>query len=739
LLNSWNSNKVGNTTYPGCEQWKITYPTGDEEKDLCSNISNNRKEFYYAKGNSIVFRAPIRDDNGTTPNSDNVRCELREREVDGGSDVYWTTSGNHVIYVKQAITNLPIRKPHLVATQIHGNKSEGIDDAMVVRLENKKLFLSFNGGKLRSDVTIKTNYNLGTVHEVIFQVIDGKHYCYYSENGNLKSAFANGNADQYLVKDGSNAVLMNRNYGDAYFKAGNYTQSNPDQEGSDTGKSNNYGEVILYDLYVDHNGNSTPGGNNGGSTCNSSAVPSNRHIDNIGQNSATFDWNSVANIDHYNVRWRQKGTSSWSYKTSIRNTTQHTVSNLKSNTTYEWQMRSKCPDGSGAAYSQGQGPDFKTSSSSSTCNSSAVPSNRHVDNIGQTSATLDWNSVANIDHYNVRWRQKGTSSWSYKTSIRNTTQHTVSNLKSNTTYEWQMRSKCPNGAGAAYSKGQGPDFKTNGSSSGSKKIVIITKRNAPGFAIDGKGGGANGQNVHLWTTNPNNGNQQWVEIDRGNGYYSYQKNNTNFCLDGNGGGANGQNVHLWTCNSNNQNQHWKKQSTSGGAYKLIKRNAQGFAINGGSGGSKGQNVNLYNSSNGSYNLQWFVTTLSSNHVQATTAETTIQTDVDKEALENSVFKPEIQNSTFDDTSDATVISQSEDLVIYPNPVKDLFTIQVKDLNESSEIGLEIIELSTGRVIHKDSYKQSLIEFDSSSFMSGTYVVRILHVDGRHVVKKMVKM
>ena len=172
---------------------------------------------------------------------------------------------------------------------------------------------------------------------------------------------------------------------------------------------------------------------------------------------------------------------------------------------------------------------------------------------------------------------------------------------------------------------------------------------------------------------------------------------------------------------------------------MIKRNAQGFAINGGSGGSKGQNVNLYNSSNGSYNLQWFVTTLSSNHVQATTAETTIQTDVDKEALENSVFKPEIQNSTFDDTSDATVISQSEDLVIYPNPVKDLFTIQVKDLNESSEIGLEIIELSTGRVIHKDSYKQSLIEFDSSSFMSGTYVVRILHVDGRHVVKKMVKM
>ena len=83
-----------------------------------------------------------------------------------------------MIYVKQAITHLPINKPELVATQIHGNKDEGIDDSMVLRLEDSHLFLSFNGGKLRDNVTITTNYTLGTVHEVIFIVVDGKHYCY---------------------------------------------------------------------------------------------------------------------------------------------------------------------------------------------------------------------------------------------------------------------------------------------------------------------------------------------------------------------------------------------------------------------------------------------------------------------------------------------------------------------------------------------------------------------------------
>ncbi|WP_194767235.1 polysaccharide lyase family 7 protein [Tamlana sp. I1] len=246
----------GNASIPSdlmsnCNQWKITYPDGVEDKTLCGEGNN---EYFYVNSakNGIVFRAPIRSNNGTTPNSDYVRSELREREEDGGSDIYWTTSGTHVVYVKQAITHLPIVKDHLVATQIHGNKDDGIDDAMVLRLEGNHLFLSFNGNKLRDDLTIKTNYSLGTVHEVIFEVKDGKHYCYYSENGNLKSAYASGNASSYLVKDGSSTVLMDKSYGEAYFKIGNYTQSNAEEEGSYTGNSNNYGEVVVYDYYVAH-------------------------------------------------------------------------------------------------------------------------------------------------------------------------------------------------------------------------------------------------------------------------------------------------------------------------------------------------------------------------------------------------------------------------------------------------------------------------------------------------------
>lgn len=234
-----------------CKQWKITYPTGEEDKTLCDE-SNNEFFFVNEDKNGLVFRAPIRSDNGTTKNSSYIRSELRERTQDGKSDIYWTTDGKHVIYVAQAITHLPKVKSHLVATQIHGNKSDGIDDSMVLRLEEEHLFLSFNGGKLRSNLTIKNDYKLGQPHEVIFEVIDGKHYCYYSEDGNLKKAYESGNASQYLVKDGSSTVLMDLNYDQTYFKIGNYTQSNPDKEGSATNDADNYGEVVVYDFFVNH-------------------------------------------------------------------------------------------------------------------------------------------------------------------------------------------------------------------------------------------------------------------------------------------------------------------------------------------------------------------------------------------------------------------------------------------------------------------------------------------------------
>ena len=143
-------------------------------------------------------------------------------------------------------------------------------------------------------------------------------------------------------------------------------------------------------------------------------------------------------------------------------------------------------------------------------------------------------------------------------------------------------------------------------------IVHITKRNATGFAIDSGTGGSNGQNVTLSSANTSDEGQLWLEIDRGNGFYSYEKYGTNYSLDGNSGGVNNQSVYLWETNDTNQNQQWEKEAVGDGGYKLIKRNATDFAINGGSGGIEGRDINLYDSSNSSQNLQWYITPIVTN-------------------------------------------------------------------------------------------------------------------------------
>lgn len=136
-------------------------------------------------------------------------------------------------------------------------------------------------------------------------------------------------------------------------------------------------------------------------------------------------------------------------------------------------------------------------------------------------------------------------------------------------------------------------------------VVQMIKRNASNFAIDGSSDNANGQDVYLWGQRESNANQQWLEIDRGDGYYTYQKFNTNFCLDGGGSGADGQNVYLWTCSTNNQNQHWAKVNVGEGHYQLFKRNAPAYALDGNRRGDNGQSVYLWGADTNNQNQHWY--------------------------------------------------------------------------------------------------------------------------------------
>ena len=230
---------------------------------------------------------------------------------------------------------------------------------------------------------------------------------------------------------------------------------------------------------------------------------------------------------------------------------------------------------------------------------------------------------------------------------------------------------------------------------GGSTIVHMTKRNANGFAIDGGRGGADLRNIYLYNENDGNVNQQWVEIDRGGGYYSYQKQGTDFCIDGNRGGANGQNAYLFACSDGNQNQHWRKVATSGGTYRLEKRNSPSFSLDGNRGGENGQEIYLWETGDNNQNQQWFITPI---------------------GISSAALQAELESGS---------------ISILPNPVTNELTVR-----GAADATVNVYDMG-GRTVLTQLISGATETLDVSGLTAGMYIVELQTADG-NLSKKIVK-
>ena len=55
----------------------------------------------------------------------------------------------------------------------------------------------------------------------------------------------------------------------------------------------------------------------------------------------------------------------------------------------------------------------------------------------------------------------------------------------------------------------------------SEAVVTLRKANATSFSIDGGADASYNQSINLISFDSFSSDQQWLELDRGNGYYSY--------------------------------------------------------------------------------------------------------------------------------------------------------------------------------------------------------------------------
>ena len=71
-----------------------------------------------------------------------------------------------------------------------------------------------------------------------------------------------------------------------------------------------------------------------------------------------------------------------------------------------------------------------------------TPTNVSTSNVSNFSATLNWDLDTLVHHYRIRYRESGTSTWSYDHNVPQNSSYDLTFLNSSTNYEWQIKALC---------------------------------------------------------------------------------------------------------------------------------------------------------------------------------------------------------------------------------------------------------------------------------------------------------
>ena len=191
------------------------------------------------------------------------------------------------------------------------------------------------------------------------------------------------------------------------------------------------------------------------SNCNSSGTNSSAYtsianfttdpcpdVQNIGVTDIQIDrakitWTNNTAVDHYEVRAREVGTTTWTKFIQNIYGTNRTITGLSSGVSYEAQVRSACTVDTSSVSSWSSSITFSTLIDCST-----KPSNITTSNITLTSIDFAFTGSPNAIQYVVRFRKSSTSVWGYDTLTAPTTTFVKSGLDANSTYFYQIRSIC---------------------------------------------------------------------------------------------------------------------------------------------------------------------------------------------------------------------------------------------------------------------------------------------------------
>ena len=187
-----------------------------------------------------------------------------------------------------------------------------------------------------------------------------------------------------------------------------------------------------------------------GNGCTNTSAPANIYMtaappvtginmSNVGGNSATVNWNGIPGLVWYEIRYRPVGAGSWiGGGTQAAPTTFKNLVGLQAGTDYEIEVRGFCSVNVPGPWSSTF--LFQTGSS---C---PPPSTLFTSAVTKNSATLNWNSMPNVNYYQTRHRVETSPGvwgpWTNGTASAGATMKNITGLAANSNYMWQVRAIC---------------------------------------------------------------------------------------------------------------------------------------------------------------------------------------------------------------------------------------------------------------------------------------------------------
>ena len=153
----------------------------------------------------------------------------------------------------------------------------------------------------------------------------------------------------------------------------------------------------------------------------------------VNGNAVTLNWDAVTGALNYTLQVRQSGLTNWTTYNPPSNS--KTINGLIFGYTYDWRVLSNCNN-------FGTNSSVYTSIETFTTGSCPDVQNIGVTNIQTDRAKITWSSNSSVDHYEMRAREVGTTTWTKFIQNIYGTNRTITGLQSGVTYEVQVRSAC---------------------------------------------------------------------------------------------------------------------------------------------------------------------------------------------------------------------------------------------------------------------------------------------------------